>query len=124
MKALSLRQPFAELVLQGRKTIETRTWNTTYRGKFIIYAAAKPNEEKMKEYGFDELPIGCIVGEAEIVDVKIYRDLESWNADVDKHHFPITEWGEKRYGFILENVKRLEPRPYPNRSASKFFYIR
>ena len=32
MKALSIRQPWAELILQGRKTIELRTWKTSYRG--------------------------------------------------------------------------------------------
>jgi hypothetical protein len=122
MKALSLRQPFAELVLIGRKTIETRTWNTTYRGKFLIHAAAKSNDEKMEEYGFTELPTGCIVGEAEIVDVKVYHDLETWNADVEKHCFPLTEWTKTRYGFLLENVKRLKLKPY--KGALNFFYVR
>jgi len=36
MKALSLKQPFAELILQGKKTIELRKWNTKFRGEFLI----------------------------------------------------------------------------------------
>jgi hypothetical protein len=32
MKALSFRQPWAELVLQGRKTMDLRTYTTHYRG--------------------------------------------------------------------------------------------
>ena len=32
MKALSIRQPWAELIMQGRKTLELRTWRTNYRG--------------------------------------------------------------------------------------------
>lgn len=40
-----LRQPYAELVAVGRKTIETRTWNTNFRGKFIIHASKTIDKE-------------------------------------------------------------------------------
>lgn len=36
MKALSIRQPFASLILTGKKTIETRNWATKYRGPLLI----------------------------------------------------------------------------------------
>ena len=36
MKALSVRQPWADLIAAGRKTIETRTWATRYRGDLLI----------------------------------------------------------------------------------------
>ncbi len=39
IKALSLRQPYAELVVIGKKSIELRTWSTKYRGEFLIHAA-------------------------------------------------------------------------------------
>jgi len=39
MKALSLKQPYAELILQGKKKIELRTWNTKFRGEFYIHAS-------------------------------------------------------------------------------------
>lgn len=42
MKALTLRQPWASLIAQGKKTIETRTWYTHYRGPLLI-AASKPD---------------------------------------------------------------------------------
>jgi ASCH domain len=44
MLALSIRQPYAELILQGRKRIEYRTSNVrTMLGKpFYIYAARNP----------------------------------------------------------------------------------
>ncbi len=41
MKALTLWQPWASLVALGVKTIETRSWSTTYRGPLAIHAAAK-----------------------------------------------------------------------------------
>ena len=43
MKTLSLKQPFAELILQGRKTIELRRWNTNLRGDFLIHASKNPD---------------------------------------------------------------------------------
>ncbi|MDQ6862918.1 MAG: ASCH domain-containing protein [Thermoproteota archaeon] len=37
MKGLSLKQPFAELLVSGRTTVELRKWNTKFRGKFLIH---------------------------------------------------------------------------------------
>jgi hypothetical protein len=39
MKALTLTQPWATLVAIGAKTIETRSWYTSYRGPLAIHAA-------------------------------------------------------------------------------------
>jgi hypothetical protein len=39
MKCLSLRQPFAELLVSGKKTIELRKWNTNLGGKFLIHTS-------------------------------------------------------------------------------------
>jgi hypothetical protein len=36
-KCLSLKQPYSELIVSGRKTIELRKWNTKYRGRFLIH---------------------------------------------------------------------------------------
>ena len=41
MKTLSIRQPLASLICRGIKTIENRSWHTTYRGKFLIHASGK-----------------------------------------------------------------------------------
>jgi hypothetical protein len=40
LRALSWKQPFAELMLRGK--IETRTWKTNYRGWVLICASKKP----------------------------------------------------------------------------------
>ncbi len=36
MKCISLKQPFASLIADGHKTIETRSWQTKYRGELLI----------------------------------------------------------------------------------------
>ncbi|MXY46612.1 MAG: ASCH domain-containing protein [Chloroflexi bacterium] len=61
MKALSLRQPWASLIADGRKTIETRTWRTRYRGALAIHASARPH---------DDLPTGGIIAIAWLYDCR------------------------------------------------------
>ena len=38
MKAISVRQPWAYLILQRGKNVENRTWSTDYRGPLLIHA--------------------------------------------------------------------------------------
>ena len=104
MKVLSLKQPFAELILQGRKTVELRKWNTRFRGEFLIHASLKPDKEAMKRFGFTELSVGKIVGKARLVDVKKYDGEKEHRADKELH-LASSDFG--MYGFILKNVSRL-----------------
>lgn len=106
MKALSLKQPWAELVLLGKKTTELRKWNTNFRGEFFIHASGNVDEEKMKEFNFKDLPGQAIVGKANLVDVKIYDDEKEFLRDSDKHLASSMKWG--KYGFVLEGIKRLK----------------
>lgn len=39
MYALCLKQPYASWVADGSKTIETRTWRTHFRGRFLVVAS-------------------------------------------------------------------------------------
>jgi ATP-dependent Lhr-like helicase len=75
MRALSVRQPWAELILRGDKTIEVRSQATQVRGKIYVYASASrysPAEEAEiqadLDFSIDELPRGLIVGTVEITD--------------------------------------------------------
>jgi predicted transcriptional regulator len=105
MKTLSLKQPFAELVVSGRKTIELRNWTTKFRGNFLVHASKIQDLKSMKKFGFSALPVGKIVGEAELVDIKTYRDEKEHAADRLKH-LADSSWG--RYGFILKNARRID----------------
>jgi len=106
MKALSLKQPYAELILQGRKTIELRKWNTKFRGEFFIHASKSIDKEAMKKFNFSELPIGAILGKAELIEVKKYSNEIEHQADKDKH-LASAIWGN--YGFVLKNPIRITP---------------
>ena len=117
MKALSLKQPYAELILQGRKTIESRLWNTKFRGEFLIHTGLNASGGACKRFGFDpeKLVKGWIVGKAVLVSVKEYKSDEEYLKDAGKH-FGSKEgleefgWvGKKKYGFVLEDVGRIDP---------------
>lgn len=108
MKALSLKQPFAELILQGRKKIELRKWNTNFRGEFLIHASKVPDMNAMKKFGFSDLPCGFIIGKAELIDVKQYKNEQEHQKDSNLH-LASSEWGN--YGFILANPQRIEKIP-------------
>jgi len=105
MKTLSLKQPWAELILQGRKKIEIRKWNTKFRGNFLLHASKKSDKEAMKRFGFKDLPCGYIIGEAELINVKKYIDKRDFERDKNKH-LATEEFGN--YGFILKDIKRIK----------------
>ncbi len=111
MKALSLKQPWAELIVSGRKTLEIRTWRTNFRGEFLIHASKVSNFKAMERLGFKDLPTGCIVGKAKVVDVKEYDSLEEFEKDSDKHFAKGHDWPGKLYGFVVEDAQRLKELP-------------
>ncbi len=106
MKVLSLKQPYAELILQGKKKIELRKWNTKFRGEFLIHASKIPDKEAMQKFGFKELPAGAIVGKTTLIEVKKYQSEQEHSKDKDLH-LASEYWGN--YGFILENTERINP---------------
>lgn len=111
MKALSLKQPWAELIVSGKKTVELRNWNTKFRGEFLVHASQTPNKQAMERLGFTTLPTGCVVGKATLVDVKRYKDMKEFEADANKHFATPGWYDEKAKGFMLMNAQRLEPKP-------------
>ena len=44
MKIISVRQPWAYLIVAGYKPVENRTWNTSYRGPLLIHASQAMEE--------------------------------------------------------------------------------
>ena len=47
MKAISIQNPWAHLILTGQKTVECRTWRTNYRGNLLICSSANPKIDGM-----------------------------------------------------------------------------
>ena len=108
MKCLSICQPFAEFIVQGIKTIELRKWNTKFRGEVLVHAAKNILEEDCKRMKISPKTVttGAIIGKVNLVDVKKYDSDKELKADKKKHH-SISDNTKNKYGFILENPKKL-----------------
>ena len=87
MKCLSVSQPFADLIISGKKTIELRNWNTNFRGEFLIHSPIKIRTEDCKRLKITKkLVTGAIIGKAELYDVKKYNSSKEVKKD-QKFHF-------------------------------------
>lgn len=103
-KAISLKQPWANLVASGKKTIETRKWSTKYRGDLVICSSQNP---KIEPYG----KALCIV--------ELYNVL------------PMTKEHEKKacvkvylkaHAWFLRNIRPIDP-PIPIKGALSIFNL-
>ena len=123
MKCLSVSQPYADLIVQGKKTIELRTWNTKFRGEFLVHAPFKIKKDACKRLGVDEtkLRTGVIIGKAEIYDVKVYNSVSELKLDYKKH-FATEEFLRHNYGFLLKKPKELRM-PIPYKGSLGFFNV-
>lgn len=88
MKVISILQPWASLVVLGHKEIETRSWNTKYRGELLIHASAKkPTKAILAEYAEwvqrfgihcyqnESFPHRAIIGKVNLVDTNSTNDF-------------------------------------------------
>lgn len=113
-KALSLKQPWATLLVHGLKTVEIRRWDTRLREPVLIHAAgiSDPRPE-----GWAQLPdrlkndaelLGGIIGCAELIGVREYRDLESFTEEKGLHlNDPSWFRPPVLYGFTFVGARRL-----------------
>ena len=86
MKCLSVCQPFADLIIQGKKTIELRKWNTKFRGEFLVHAPQKIRLDDCRRLKIkNSLTTGAIIGKAELVSVKKYENESELKLDSKKH---------------------------------------
>ena len=112
--AISIKQPWAELILSGRKTIEVRSWTTQHRGPLFLHAGAKPANDALilfPELG--KLTLGSFVGTMEIVDVELFTQT-SWIRERENHLVP-GPMPPEHFGWRLARVRRIEPIPGPGR---------
>lgn len=68
MRALTICQPYAELILRGEKPIENRTWSTAIRGPLLIHAGkSRAWMDADDERRYPGMTFGAIVGAADLV---------------------------------------------------------
>jgi len=122
LKCLSVSQPFADLIISGKKIIELRNWNTNFRGEFLIHAPIKIRTEDCSRLKIKKkLVTGVIVGKAELYDVKKYNLIKEIKKD-QKFHFSSKKFNGKTFGFMLKNSKQLRI-PIPWKGQLGFFDV-
>lgn len=109
--ALSIRQPWAELILRGEKIIETRKWSTSFRGEFYIHASKIIDRKACKEFGIDldSLVTGALIGKATIKDVVEYHTDKQFVLDNEKHMSGFYGFTRPTFGFLLRDIKKIAP---------------
>ncbi len=122
LKCLSVSQPFADLIFSGKKIIELRKWNTSFRGEFLIHAPIKIKIEDCKRLKINKkLVTGAIIGKAELYEVKKYNSIKEIKAD-QKFHLASKNFHDRTYGFMLKNAKSFRI-PISCKGQLRFFEI-
>lgn len=120
MKALTLFQPWASLVVYGFKHIETRSWRTAYRGPLVIHASknatfmprllfllaqgAVPPE--VRDLPF---PTGALLAYVQLVNCGLAMAmLRHYGGSPTEE--ALGDYAPGRYGWVME---RPQPFPHP-----------
>lgn len=128
IKAITIWQPYASLIMIGAKRFETRSWPTSYRGSLVIHAAKRWDEDRaldclvikriMQDSDFDEskltesqwrlsrLPFSDTLGRAlGVVDLVNCRQMDCSGSELENQ---LGSFGPGRYGWECENPRCFE----------------
>lgn len=122
--ALTLWQPWATLIEQEVKRVETRSWATNYRGPIAIHAAKKPvavsdypHLFELVSYGC-EFPFGAVVAIANLVNC--VEMTEEFIAQQSETELKCGDWSPGRFAWILEIIRPVVP-PIPATGGQKIW---
>jgi hypothetical protein len=131
--ALSLKQPWAALLVHKHKTIEVRSWRVRprYLGKRILIHAARVPDGRPEAWDHvKDKPevrqtaqlVGGIIGAGDLKGCVAYRSVEQFAADQARHRNELAWFeGPVLYGFLFENLQVLPFRRYPG--WMRFFQV-
>jgi hypothetical protein len=118
MKALSLLQPWATLIMLGYKEFETRSWATKHRGPLAIAASAgKPAAAREAcapgtdiaqllanhNLTFDDLPRGAILGVCQVESM--HKMDETWDLVLGEVELACGDYTNGRVAWALSHVQ-------------------
>lgn len=103
MKALCVKQPWAKLIAEGKKTIETRTWLTKYRGPLVIVSSKTPDYDALAHFGIkkEDCLYGVAVCVSNLVDCREMNFSDETSACCDVY--------DGAFSWFLEDVKPIAP---------------
>ena len=112
MKVLSIKAPFASLIKNKIKSIETRSWRTNYRGELYIHASLSVNKKRyneLKDLITTPLECGYIICKCELTDCKLMTKefIENIKRESPTEYL-CGEYKEGRYAWILTKVTPIK----------------
>ena len=108
VKVLTIKQPWATLIMQGYKRFEFRSWQTKYRGDLLIHAGKgidKVAIKRLEKYLPEELPTGKILGKVTLVDcIKMSPEFKEELLKENRDIYTKSSFKEN-YGWQMDNVQ-------------------
>jgi activating signal cointegrator 1 len=116
MKALTVQQPWAHLIAQGLKRIETRSWPTDHRGSLLIHAGSTIHRHASDLLRIDwhHLALQQFLAVVQVIDVVPIRSVTSNQAilenelRVDGFEFKCGVYKPQHYAWLLAAVVPVE----------------
>ena len=117
MRVLTIKEPFATLIKNKVKYIETRSWKTNYRGELYIHAGLskltkeiKERKELTKLYKENELKYGYIICKCTLVDcIYMTEDFIKEEKRKNPKNFVSGRYEVGRYAWVLDNIEPIKP---------------
>lgn len=115
MKVLSLLEPWASLIKENVKHIETRSWKTKYRGELYIHASKRKltkndsiiYNEQLKLLKNIDFKYGYIIAKCKLVDCKIMTEELIEDVKQNNSEYLSGVYKVGRYAWILEDIEML-----------------
>ena len=108
MKVLTIKQPWATLIMQGDKRFEFRSWQTKYRGELLIHAGKGIDKEAVKrlaKYLPENIPSGKILGKVKLADcIKMSPEFKEMLLKENKDIYTKSSFEEK-YGWQVTDIE-------------------
>lgn len=129
LRAISVKQPWAALLVAGVKTVEVRTWATRTRGPVLIHAA-RTVDRRPDGWRLIDTPElhalasfrGGIIGSADLTACVGYRTPEEFAAAVELHRNNAAWFAPAGlYGFVFQNPAQVAYTACPGRTL--FFAV-
>lgn len=107
MKAVTIHQPWAGLIVDARRKLEIRKWNTLYRGPLLIHAGLKVDAAACARFKLAAGAVGAIIGMADVITTKQLSE-ECWER-FRSLHLETGPWpyGKNTFAWFLANQKRF-----------------
>lgn len=114
MKALTICQPYAEMILRGEKRIENRTWPTTYRGPIYIHAGKNRSwwDEEVDSKRYPRAAWGAVVAVAKLINCVTIESIQAGRYD-DIYPWALSHThANGPWCWVLDSVSPIGPWPW------------